>query len=325
MFVRMVSVLRVVVAFAVVVFALAGCGAGGVSGGGSSGGATQARGGASGYPVTVTDSLGRKVTIEKKPERIASMAPSITETLFAIGAGKRVVGVTTADDYPPQVEHITKIGDYKGVNAEKVASLKTDVLFMSFATTRQQAADLEKKTGAKVVVINPESVRGAIASIGTVGKVVGDEKKAREVQRHMRRELSQVRKEVRGLSHPTVFYEVYPKPLQTAGPGSFIDDEIKLAGGKNVAAGAKSAYPQYSLEELVKQNPDYYLIGSSSGDTPKKVASRPGFEALKAVREGHVEVINDNLTTRPGPRIVEGVKQIAEAIHPGAFKVHSKR
>lgn len=305
------------------VLALSACGS---SGGAGKGGGTQTTGGAthiqvsSGYPVTVTDDLGRKVTIKSRPKQIGSMAPSVTETLFAVGAGNRVVGVTTADDYPPQVRHIAKIGNYQGVNAEKVASLKTDVLFVSFATSRQDAASLQRKTGARVVVINPQSVKGAIDSIGTVGKVVGEKKKAQVVEERLRGELKQIQHKVAGKPRPTVFYEVGYNPLYTAGPGNFIDDEIRLAGGKNIAADAKSSYPQYSKEELIKKDPNYYLVGSGSGDTVAKVKKRPGYSSLKAVKEGHVYMVNDDLVSRPGPRIVEGIREIAEKIHPDAFK-----
>lgn len=274
-----------------------------------------------GYPLTVTDAVGREVEIEGRPERIVSMAPSITETLFAVGAGERVVGVTTADDYPPEVEAIERVGDFQGPNVEKVAAMEVDVLFLSFDySTPETADDLQQKTGADVVVLNPQTVEEAISSIGTVGEIVGEPERARTVEERLRGELEEIRSAVEGRERPAVFYEIWHEPLQTAGGGSFIGDAIRLAGGRNVAEDAAQDYPQYPLERLLAEDPEYYFVGSSSGATPEDVAARPNYGSLRAVREGNVVVIDDDLVNRPGPRIVEGVRQLAEALHPDAFE-----
>ncbi|MGF1471454.1 MAG: ABC transporter substrate-binding protein [Rubrobacteraceae bacterium] len=302
---------------------LAGCGQsseGGsttdVGNGGSGGGTTVA----ATFPVTIKDSLGRSVEIEAEPERIGSMVPSVTETIFAVGAGNRVVGVSTADDYPPEVESIEKIGDYQQVNAEKIASLETDLLFLSFdSTTKEQARDLENKTGAKVLVINPTTVEAAIQSVGTVGNAVGNPEKARVVEERLQSGLNQLQTEIEGLPQPTVFYEIGYDPLFTVGPGSFINDAIEIAGGNNVASDAQQAYPQYSVEKLLEDDPEYYLAGKSSGVTVEDIKNRQPYSSLQAVQQDRVFVINDNLVNRPGPRIVQGVRLIAETIHPDTF------
>ena len=309
------------VTFFLLAVLLAGCGQS--SENGSTGGSSGAGGGttvAAAFPVTIKDSLGRTVEIKEEPERIGSMVPSVTETIFAVGAGNRVVGVSTADDYPQQVESIEKIGDYQQVNAEKIASLNTDLLFLSFdSTTKEQAKDLEKKTGAKVLIINPTTVDEAIKSIGTVGKAVGNTEKAQVVEERLQSELNQIQSKVNGLPEPTLFYEVGYDPLFTVGPGSFINDAIKIAGGKNVAADAQQAYPQYPVEKLLQDDPEYYLAGKSSGATVESIESRQPYSSLRAVQQNKVFVINDDLVNRPGPRIVEGVREIAETIHPEAF------
>jgi iron complex transport system substrate-binding protein len=273
------------------------------------------------YPVTVTDGVGRKVTLEERPERISSMAPSITETLFAVGAGDRVVGVTTADNYPPEVKEIEKIGDYKEPNIEKLLAVKTDLLLISFdSATRETAEDLEEKSKADVIVVNPDTVDEAIDSIGLVAEAVGNQKEGRQVQQQMRDDLAEIEEKVSGEPKPTVFYELYGDPLQTVGPGSFIHDAINLAGGTNIAAGTKEAYPTYSEETLFQKNPDYYLVSRYSNADVGAVSKRPGYDSLKAVKRGNVVEINDDLLNRPGPRIVEGVRQIAETIHPEVFE-----
>ncbi len=286
------------------------------SGGGNTGGETQA----SGFPVTIEDALGRQVEIAEKPERIGSLAPSATETIFAVGAGNRVAGVTTADDYPEQVESIEEIGDYQQTNAEKIASLEIDLLIQSFdGNTKEQVEDLEQKTGATVLALNPTSVEEAIDSVGTVGKATGNTEKAQVVEERLQGELDQLEQQIEGLPQPTVFYEIGYDPLFTVGPGSFVQDAIRIAGGDNVTADAQQAYPQYSVEKVLQDDPEYYLAGASSGATVESIVSRAPYSSLQAVQQDNVFVINDDLVNRPGPRIVEGVREIAETIHPDEF------
>lgn len=270
--------------------------------------------GGPGYPVVVKDDVGRKVEIASRPERLGSMAPSITETAFAVGAGDSVVGVTTADDYPAQTKKIKKIGDYREPNVEKVLALDIDVLFVSFdSATAGFAEDLEEKTKTDVVVLNPKTVDGAIESVGLVGKVVGERDEARALEGRLRRELNEVERAVAGRPEPTVFYEVWDDPLQTVGPGSFIHDAIEHAGGENVAAGTGKAYPSYSEETLLERDPDFYLVSET---TPQEVGERPAYSSLAAVRRDRVSIVDADLIGRPGPRLVEGVRSIAESIHP---------
>lgn len=273
------------------------------------------------YPLTVEDSLGRTVEIEEEPGRLGSVAPSLTESIFAVGAGDRVVGVSTAGDYPGEVEDIEKIGDFTQVNAERAASLDIDVLFLSFSsTTEEQAENLEDQTGADVIVSNPETLDEAIESIGLVGEAVGEVELAEDVQEEMRAELDEIEAAVEGETEPTVFYEVGFDPLFTAGPGSFIDDAIDVAGGENAAGDANEPYPQYPIEQLVQNDPEIYLAGSLSGSTVEDIQNREAYSSLRAVQEDRVYLINDDLVNRPGPRIVEGVREIAETIHPDAFE-----
>lgn len=275
-----------------------------------------------GYPLKVEDSLGREVEIEREPEEIVSMAPSATETLFAVGAGDRVVGVTSADDYPPEAEEIEEAGDLNGPNVEKVLALETDLLLLSFdGTTREQAEKLEGQTDADVFVMNPKSVRETIESVGVVAEAVGEPEGGRKVQEQMRSELREVREAVEGEERPTVFYEVYYPPLSTVGPGSFIHDAIRLAGGRNAAADAKEPYPTYSEEVLIEKDPDFYLFGEAAAPGGvEDLRERPGYGSLGALKDGHARQVDEDLVSRPGPRITDGVREISEAIHPEAFE-----
>lgn len=281
---------------------------------------TAAAGSGGEYPVTLTDSAGREVTIEHEPERIASMAPSVTETLFAVGAGEKVVGVTTSDDYPEEVRDLETVGDFQQVNVEKILALETDLLFLSFAySTEERAEELEEQTQADVVVVDPETLDEVLESVETVGLAAGEPEGGRELRQRMEAELREVEEAVAGEPRPTVFYEVFGDPLQTVGPGSFIHDALVRAGGANIAADTDEAYPTYSAETVVERDPDFYLLGSLSGTSPEDIADRPGFSELTAVREGQVATVEDDLISRPGPRLPQGVRQIAETLHPESF------
>lgn len=271
-----------------------------------------------GYPLVVEDDLGREVEIPSRPERVGSMAPSVTETLFALGAGERLAGVTTADDYPEEVEEIPEIGGYREPNPEKVLAEEIEVLFLSSqSATPEEAEEVEERTRAEVVVVEPETVEAAISSIGLVGRVVGEREEARALQRELRSELREIEAAVAGEPRPTVFFELWNDPLRTVGPGSFVHDAIVVAGGENVAAGTGESYPTYSVETLIKRDPDFYLVGSAN---PKEVERRAAYSSLGAVEEGRVKRVDADLVERPGPRVVEGVREISEAIHPEAFE-----
>jgi iron complex transport system substrate-binding protein len=299
--------------------------------GGTSGEGTEGDGGsettmssgdpeAAGYPVEITDSLGREVTIDSEPENIASMAPSVTETLFAVGAGEKVVGVTTADTYPEEVEEIEKIGDFQQVNVEKLLELDTDLLFHSYdSTTREVAEDLEEQTNADVVVVNPQTLDEVVASMELVGSAAGEPEAGRELEQELRSDLEEISAAVEGEPEPTVFYEVFNDPLQTVGPGSFVHDGLVLAGAENIAADTNEGYPTYSAETVIERDPEFYFIGESVGITPEDVAERPGYSSLTAVEEDNVVAVDDASLSRPGPRITEAIREVAEEMHPEAF------
>ncbi|MBA2693515.1 MAG: ABC transporter substrate-binding protein [Rubrobacter sp.] len=298
---------RLVLAFVVLLLA-AGCGE-------TSAGEAGASDSSGNYPIVVEDDLGREVEVPVRPEAIGSMAPSATEAIFAVGAEGRLAGVTTADDYPREVEDYTIIGGYREPNFERVVEEEIDLLFVSSeAATEDQAEEIEHLGQTRVVVINPETVDEAISSIGLVGRSVGEAENARRLQNDLRAELDEIEDAVADESRPAVFYEVWPDPLRTVGPGSFIHDAIRLAGGENIAADTGEAYPSYSEEAIIENAPDFYLAGDDTTDDQPRA-----YDRLATVAEARLVRIDEDLANRPGPRVVEGVREIAEAIHPEVF------
>lgn len=271
---------------------------------------------AAAFPVTITDDASRSVTIAARPEKIVSLAPANTETLFAIGAGDRVVGVTSYDDYPAEVADIAKVGDFSGPNLEAVAAADPDVVFVTTGVQADVIGKLEE-LGATVVAIDPTTLEGVYEAIGEMGQVTGNTAEADKLVADMKAKADQIAAKVASAEKTTAFIEIGQNPLFTAGAGTLLGDLIVRAGGANVVT--EPGYVSYSTEQLVKANPAVYLATKSSATDAATVAKRPGYDGLAAVKSGRVVILDDNLVSRPGPRIVEGLEQIAAGLHPDAF------
>lgn len=267
------------------------------------------------FPVTVTDDAGREVTVDAKPERIVSLAPANTEILYGLGALDRLVGVTTYDDYPPEVATLEKVGDFVGPNLEAIAALEPDLVLVTTGVQADIISQIEA-LGATVIAIDPQSLEALYMSIGTVGVAIGEPAKADEVVSEMKRELAAIQ-ELIDAAPVRCFIEIAQDPLFTAGSGTLLNDLIDQAGGENVVV--QEGYVGYSVEQLLTDDPEVYLATLGSMSDPADLAERPGYDGLTAVKNGRVAVLEDNLVSRPGPRIVQGVRQIAEALHPEAF------
>lgn len=268
------------------------------------------------FPVTVTDDAGREVTIESEPARIVSLAPSNTEIVAALGLLDRLVGVTSFDDYPPEVTEIAVIGDFAGPNLEAVAAAEPDLVLATTGVQADVITQLED-LGATVVAVDPTDLEGLFVSIEMVGIATGAEEAATDLTASMRADLDALTGAIGDAEPVTCFIEIAQDPLFTAGSGTLLDDLISAAGGVNVVT--ESGWVAYSLEQLVTDDPEVYMATLGSMSNPSDLQQRPGYSGLTAVNTGRVHVLEDNLVSRPGPRIVEGVRLIAEALHPDAF------
>ncbi|NJE10150.1 ABC transporter substrate-binding protein [Thermococcus sp. MAR1] len=269
------------------------------------------------YPLAITDFAGRKVTIEREPERIVSLAPSITESLFYIGAGSKVVGVTDYDDFPPAVKNITRIGGYgKYANLEKIASLQPD-LIVADGFSKDILSSLEKI--APVIIVDPKNITEIYDAIKLLGRVTNREEGANSVVAEMKAKVSYVSSMVAGKPKPRVFFILsYYNGYWTAGAGTFVNDLITLAGGENVFNDV-SGWGVASEEQIITRNPEVIIISPNAGIKPEDLCSGPLSE-VDAVKNGRVYVLSDeNLVVRPGPRIVHGLEEIAEYLHPDVF------
>lgn len=304
----------IIVCLVMLLAAAAGCGRGTPEDQASKGPAA----GKEDYPVTVVDSLNRQVTIEKQPQKIISLSPAITEILFAIGAGDRVTGVTEYCDYPAEALNKPKVGSFQNPNLELIISGKPDVIFVA-AGIQEDFVKQFNELGIRVVTLDAENIGQVLDNIKLAGTVTGDRARSEQVVSGLEKRIAAVRERVAGAdTRPAVFFEVWDEPLMTAGPGSFIDDLITTAGGKNIASDAVKRFAEFSREMLIERNPDIYILNSHA-HKPEDVKKRAGYSGLKAVKENRVYTIEDDLVTLPGPRIVEGLEEVAKIIHPEVF------
>lgn len=270
--------------------------------------------------VTLTDDVGNAVEIKGAVERVVSLAPSHTETLYALGLGDRVVGVTEFCNYPPEVADKPKVGGFANVDLEMVVGLEPDLVLATSLHMVEVVPALQER-GVTVFVADPQTVAETLETILVIGQITGHEEAAEALVAQMQARIGAVQEKVKDAPRPKVFWELGPE-LYTAGPGSFINDLIVMAGGENVAADAESPWPQLTVEAIILKDPDVIVLADHNyGQTSEMVVERPGWEDINAVKEGSVvEITNDDIVSRPGPRIVEGLEFLAKAFHPDLFE-----
>ncbi len=271
------------------------------------------------FARTVKDDLGRTVKLPKRISRIVSLAPSATENLFAIGAGHLVVGVTSACDYPPQVKKLPQVGDFMKPSLERIAALKPDLIVIVSSTIPKAIADdLQSKAKVPVFVFQPQTVSSVLRGLLTLGELTGKKRQAQKLVGELERRLKSVERRVANKPRLKVVVEIAPPPsLMVAGPKTFIDDAIYLAGGENAFKDSPQPFPLVSLEALVAKEPDVYIIAvKGRKQLLDEVKRRSGFSNLRCVQNGRVYGIDPDLIFRPSPRLVKGVEEIGRLLHP---------
>jgi len=266
--------------------------------------------------LETTDDYGKTVMFVTPPQKIISLAPSHTEILFALGIGDRVVGVTTFDDYPQEVNDIERIGDFNGNNLERIIELEPE-LVINYGEGIQEENQRLEEAGIAVIGFLPESIDEIYLTIERIGRLTGVSDKAEELILSLKTREEAALSKIKDAPKRKVFYEIWHEPLMAAGPGSFLDELMKLAGGENIAADADSPYPNYDLEQLIERNPEVYL---TSNDFPEKtvesIKTRSGYENMDAVLNNRVYILDGNIMSRPGPRIIDALEILVQSIHP---------
>lgn len=266
------------------------------------------------FPVALVDDIGREVTVTVEPLRIVSLAPANTEIVAELGLLDRVVGVTSFDDYPPEVSEIQVVGDFMAPNVEAVAATSPDLVLATGGIQAGTISQLEDM-GAVVIAVDPVDLESLYASIRMVGAATGTDAEAEALVDGMTSDVADIEAAAAERAPVTAFVEIAQDPLFTTGSGTLIDDLLVRAGGVNTVQ--KEGYIGYSVEQLLEDDPEVYLATEGSMSDPSTLGERPGYDSLSAVAAGRVYILDDNLVSRPGPRVVEGLAQIYAALHVG--------
>ncbi len=276
------------------------------------------------FPVSVKDATGKEIKIEKEPKKIVSLMPSNTEITYALGLGKKVVGVTDLDTYPKEVKEVEKIGGME-FNTEKIISLNPD-LVLAHASTMQSAEEGLKQlrdAGITVVTVNDaQSFEETYQSIEMIGEAAGAKQKAQDLVKNMKSDLAAIKEKAESISESEqkkVFVEVSPAPdIYTTGKGTFMNEMLEAIHAKN-AASEQEGWAKMTEESIIKLNPDV-IVTTSGAAAVSEIKKRSGWSGVKAVKNNQVYDVDPDLVTRPGPRLIKGVEELAETIYPDVFK-----
>ena len=252
--------------------------------------------------------------------RIVSLAPNLTEIVFAVGAGNKLVGRTSYCDYPPEAKAVAEVGDTLHPSLERIIALKPQVVLVSTASQLEVFTQQLQNQNIRVVVTDPHDLEGVFRSIQQIGEMTGQKTQADNLVAKLRERANTIEQAVKDKEPVRVFYQVSAEPLYTAGHDAFVTDLLRRAGAASVTADVPGAWPKYSNESALAAKPEAIILptGGSMGSVNSDVT-----EALRnspAVLQGHVYKINDDYLTRPGPRAIDGLEAMARALHPDAFK-----
>jgi iron complex transport system substrate-binding protein len=276
--------------------------------------------------ITFTDDLGNAIVLTRTAKRIVSLAPSVTESLFAIGAGKQVVGRTDYCDYPEEVKDLPSIGGFSSdsISMESILALEPD-LVIGGSTYQADVIKSLQDAGIPAFVSQPGNFAGIMDALTLYGKITGHVDEASTVVKEMQTRVDAVKSAVSVVEadqRPTVFYEVWHEPLMSSNGKTVVGELIDLAGGVNIFASLPDEYPTVSVEQIVEVDPQFIIGPSSHGDqmTAEVIGARPGWSNLSAVKNNAIYIIDANIISHAGPRIVIALEEFAKILHPDLFK-----
>jgi iron complex transport system substrate-binding protein len=271
--------------------------------------------------AVVRDAVGRTVDVPSAPRRIVSLAPNLTEILFALGLGDNVAGVTLFCDWPPEALAKPKVGGFVNPSLEAILALGPDLVLATADGNRPDDVRALERLGIAVYTVDTRSLGEVLATIETVGSLAGSPKRARALAADLARRRDAVRAAIAALPAVTVFVALDGTPLISAADGTFVGELIALAGGRNIVGDSPIKYPVVNMEHLLAEDPAVILDATGSGSRdPGEAAvrwrARPGAASLRAVRDGRILAVGEGSFFRPGPRIVDSLETLARFLHP---------
>ena len=269
----------------------------------------------------LTDQMGRKVTIPDNPIRVVSLAPSITEIVFALEQEYRLVGVTRFSDFPRAAKKLPKVGSFVHLDLEKIVSLKPDLCIAIKDGNPRAVVNRLESLNIPVYAVNPRNLKTVMKTISEIGTFLNAGEKANSVVQDMKSRIERVKTKTANVTYrPRVFFQIGISPIVSAGTNTFAHELIELAGGNNLSKG-QIPYPRFSKEQVLSLSPEVFIITSMSRNTifeqVKKEWSK--WPRLPAVRDKRIHLEDSNLFDRPTPRLVDGLENLARRIHPELF------
>jgi len=266
---------------------------------------------------TVRDQTGRSLTLPAPPRRIISLVPSVTEILFAVGAQDVLVGVTDFCDYPPEARNKQSVGGMVAPSLETIVALKPDLVVATSAGNGEAVFTQLDRLKIAVYVVNPTRLHDVFELIARIGALTGREAEATRLSAGLSARVRAVAERVASLPRPRVLYVLWPDPLIVPARGALVSELLVLAGAVSVTAEGGDGYPRYGLEAAVAGAPEVIILASHShGQGPMVREKWERFTALPAVKAGRVYTVSGDLLHRYGPRVVDGLEQLARLIHP---------
>lgn len=269
----------------------------------------------------VTDEIGRRVQVPQEAARVVSLAPNLTEIVFALGDGNHLAGDTDYCDFPPEAAKKPHIGGILNPNLEEIAALQPDLVLATKSINRRETVDALDRFGLPVYVTDPHSIEGVIVSVEHLGSALGAEKSAVALVQNLRARLSGLEQRLAGTSPRRVLFVEWADPLISVGQDTFVADAMRRAGGRSVVDTA-AEWPKVSLEEMVRLQPETLVFSAAHASDIQRdidaLRERPGWRDFDALRRGNIVVVSDAIN-RPAPRIVDAIEQLARALHPEAF------
>ena len=272
--------------------------------------------------VAVTDLLGRSMVIPKNPMRVISLAPNITEIVFALSQGSRLVGVTTYSDYPPDAEHLPKVGSYVRLDLERIVSLSPELCLAIKDGNPKDAVTRLESLGIPVYAVDPRNLESVMETLIRIGSLMGADEKARLIVKDMRDRIRRIDVRIKQMNvRPRVFFQIGVSPIVSVGTNTFIHELIVQAGGINVAQGP-TPYPRFSKEQILGLSPEVIIITSMARTAvfDQVKVEWQQWTNMPAVRNNRIFIQESDLFDRPSPRLVDALEVLARLIHPELFE-----
>lgn len=270
---------------------------------------------------TVVDQMGRSMTVPDTPKRVVSLAPSITEIIFALGQEDRLKGVTAYSNYPPAALALPKVGTYIRLDLERIVALNPDLCIAIKDGNPKAAADRLTELNIPVYAVHPRDIETVTQAVIEIGGLLNAEEKARDLTERMHARVQRVKNQVAKTAHrPRVFFQIGVSPIVSIGTDTFINELIVLAGGENIAAGS-TAYPRFNREQVLALAPEVIIISSMTrGALFEQIkAEWLSWPKIPAVQNNRIDIVDSDLFDRPSPRLVEALELLVKLIHPEIF------